>query len=640
MPLLHIPVTVDFGADGNPALDKFVSDNVEALIQSHRMLHETKISQWRDWYYGVPREETRSFPWDNAANLIVQLIGTHVDMLKARIMSTIYEVSPLVVAGLIGEWDEKEQGEEQREALEEFLNYVGAEPRELDLYRVEGALFTDAIRFGTGIAKHPWETDIECEVVSVDGSKVEREYTKYDGPRPEKIPLESFAVSPTANTLESADFKYHKRTLTRYQLEERASRGLYDKKLVNTILAQPDRSGASKVTKEDLAHVQIQSSSGYDQAEWDLYECWFPYFRNGFKYRLIYTYHRATKTRLKAVFNFYPDNMEVFKAARLCWDGDGFYGFGFCEMLHHYQEELSTVHNQDIDNATLSNTSVIRLDPSLKLDSQFSIYPMATLPFREGEVEVFQLGRAGADSIQRQRLTLEMAQERSGVEAGNAGNGGGVTNPKKGVYSAQGTFAVMQAGNRRVNLNITDAKYAHLQLCRDLAMMYAHFGIGNRVKIFGKQGPFLTKALESFKQGKLAFPIKAATASVNREIEKQNDILLSGVMKQHYAAIAQILQTLPQAPPHMQEYLVGVVKASDYLMRDLLREFGKYEIARYLPEPKLIKEMSNAANGGAAQEAAGGNVSGQPVREAPASLQGARPQLVDGSGGGASQAVS
>lgn len=633
MPLLHVPVPVKFGPDGEAALDKYVYEQVESLVQSHKELHETKVIQWRDWYFGRPEQETRSFPWANAANLVVQLIGTHVDMLKARVLSSIYEVMPLVVAGLIGEWKPEEQGEEQRQAIEDYMNYVGLEPKELDLYRVESAFYTDVFRFGSGVIKYPWETDIESEVVGSETAEpVTREFVKYDGPRPEKLPLEKFAITPTANTLESAEFKYHKRTLTRMQLEERKFRGIYDKNLVDVVLNQPDRYGADQVTKDKQEGTGVQSTTGYDQREYDLYECWFPYWHNGNRYRLIYTYHRRTKTKLKAIFNFYPDNMEPFEMGRLGYDGDGAYGYGFCEMLHHYQEEMSTVHNQDIDNATLANTSVLRLDPSLKLDSQFSIYPMATLPFREGEVEVFQLGRANNDSIQRQQLILQLAKDRSGVDTGMEGMGGGVTNPKKGVYSAQGTFAVLQAGNRRVNLNTTDARYAHLRLCRNILLQYAHFGIGERVKLFGQQAEFLTKALESVKSKRIALPIRAANASVNRELEKQNDMLLNGVMRQHYASVSQILQTLPQAPPYLQQYLMNVIKASDSLMRHILRNFGHDDVSRLLPEA-ITKEMEANVTGRTNQGNAGQTTSNNSVLQAPGQPQGGSNQLVAGTGG-------
>src|SRR5437667_9972017 len=148
MPPLYKPVTVKFTSEGMTQLDDYVKEQVQSLINSHKELHEQKIPKWRDWYAGTPNEKFKSFPWENASNLVIQIIGTYVDMLKARVLGTTYEIMPLIVAGLVGDWEPQEQGEEQREAIEEFMNYVGLEPTELDLYRVEGAVVSDSIKFG------------------------------------------------------------------------------------------------------------------------------------------------------------------------------------------------------------------------------------------------------------------------------------------------------------------------------------------------------------------------------------------------------------------------------------------------------------------------------------------------------------
>ena len=601
------PIKASFGEQANKDLEKYVWERITSISNSTSVLREQKLKKWRRLIKGRPASETKSFPWENASNVVIQIIGTCTDILQAAVMGSVWSTLPIYNAQLVGEWDEKEQGEEQRSAIEAAMNYFASEPSELDLMRVESLWFHEAIGIGTSFTKSPYEWMLETQVVGMDstsGEPIEREFLAKYGPMPEKLPFEDFGVDPKASTLESADFKYHIRRLKKWDLLDRAQRGIYDKAAVDKIVMTPDRFGASDTKEQQLQDQSITLSNASIDAEWDIYECWLEYYHNSKKYKLVYTYHYKSRTTIKAVFNFYPDNDNPFRMARLAWDEDGIYGYGFAEMLEHYQEEISTGHNQRCDNRTLGNTSVLRVSRVSKLDSNFSIFPLATIPGEKDEIDVMQLGSNYPPDIQGEQLSISLAERRAGVEMGVSGAGGGTANPKKGVYSAMGTFAVMQAGNKRNNMRTMNMRYAHIELGRLILKLYSHFGLGEKGKIFGKQQEFLIKALTSVKEGRLGFPIRAATESINKELEKQNNMLLVNVVKQHHMGIAQILQSIagPGAemmPPELKQYLMQTIKASDYLMHDLLKSFEKNDPERLLPLPSFVK---GATQGGATEQ--------------------------------------
>lgn len=597
---LTTPVTVKFGETEDPILDKFVKDNLQALRDSLNELHTQKVPEWRRLYKGIPAEETREFPWPNASNVVIQLIGENVDILKAFIIGSIYEIMPLFPTKLVGMWEDSEKGEEQRSSVEAFMDLMGLEPDELDLYRVESLAANDMAQFGTVCIKQPWETLKETKVVAVnseDRNKTDVEFTKYDGPRPEKLAIEDWGATPTASTWSKAPFKYHKYTLFKQDIERKRFEGSFDEAAADKILKSPDREGVDSLTEEKLRNEKINSKSCL--AEWDFYECWFWYFHNNTTYHIIFTYHPASNTRMRAVFNFYTDNDEPFEIGRLGFTNDGLYGYGFSEMLKYYQEEVTTGHNQRVDNRTLANTSIVLAGSNSRLDAGFGLYPMAVLPFDPDDFRVQQLGSNYPSSVQEEGLTIELAKARSGVEAGLQGAGGGTTNPKKGNYSAMGTFAVMQQGNRRVNINVTDFRYLHLKLGRKALRQYAEFGIGQRAGYFGKQAEYINKALENIKKKRLDLPIRAATASVNSELEKQNGMLFTQVMQRHYSAISQILQGLqnPSMPEDLKEYLIGSIGGMAALMTRLLRAFGYDDVSRLQPELKLLEKVRSQQSG-------------------------------------------
>jgi hypothetical protein len=225
---------------------------------------------------------------------------------------------------------------------------------------------------------------------------------------------------------------------------------------------------------------------------------------------------------------------------------------------------------------------------------------MAVLPFNKDDVDIVQLGSNYPSSVAEEQLTLALAKARFGTEMpGSEGMGSGTVD-KKGNYNSMGTFSIMQAGNRRININVTDFRYMHLNLGQKCSNMYAAFGVGDdRLKYLGKMAPVLQKALANIKSGRIELPIKAATASINKEIEKQTGMLFTQVMQRHYGAIAQILQgvTNPVIPEPIKEFLFGAIRGQSYIMGKLLRAFGYDDISRMQPEIAVLDKIKEQQNG-------------------------------------------
>jgi len=653
--IVQEPIELKFGPEQEAIRLKYVYDNITAVKTSIRELVENKIIDWRKLKEGKPESEKKTFPWRGASNLVIQVIAANIETLLAQVIASIYEVMPPFACSLVGMWDESERGDEQRTAVEEFMALMALEKDELDLYRVESILYEAAIGYGFNAGKIPWvdENSSYC-IGEMDGQPQFTEDELYRGPRPEVIPFEDFAVNRNATTLENARFKYHIIHLSKHELQERAWLGRYgadgqDK--VDAILKSPDRPGRVELEKEEL--VGITPSQGEVEQQWDLYECHYPYYVDfgGQKRRIniIETFHYQTKTSMRAIYNWYPGNQNIFFGARLGYTDRGIYGLGFCEILKMAQTELSAAHNRYADNGTLANTSVFTIDPDAmtRVDANFSIYPAAALPFKKDEFTIQQMGREIDTGIDRERQMLELVKYRTGLDSGMSAAGGGVVNPKRGIYSAMGTFSALQAGNRKSNLRIADFRLTHMEVGSKALELYAEMGLGKKGRYFGKQEEFLKKALDSIKNGRIRIPVKASTASINKEMEKQNDMLMVNLMRQHYMGISQILQNLPQAPEHMKDYLANVIIGSDFLMRHVLRNFGHDDISRLLPEPQFIKQLkeqqdaqSGRANGGAADSnncSNGAGVSKIPVQPFNIQEQGTDTRSVSGQ---ANEAVS
>ena len=533
-------IPLSSGSDSERQLKGFLRERIRSLKQGLRPIYETRIVKWRQAYEAQPAQLVRSFPFENASNLVVPVIAIHADTLLARIMSAVVKSRPTWVVATLG--DTIGSGlDDSRGILEELLQYVAFEPSELDLYNTYHEFFGEAIRYGTSTIKTPFVEHKEEVATGMSGNAPSfTERTVYSGPRPSKIPFQDFLIDPTCSTVEEADFLAHVVHLKKYQLKERAFKGIYDKKAVEKILPSPDRTSPSFVDKQKQEDAGARVESGYGFQEWDIFECHFKYNWNGHYTRCIVWYHESTDTIVRAFFNYYPAC--IFTSARLFYRDDMFHGYGFAEILGPFQEEISVIHNQRRDNQTV-NMAVWRVDPNSKLHKGYKIYPSAMIPADKDEIEPLRMGDVSNMSIDEENLALSLAERRSGVTPPQQGAGAGSFN-KRGVYTAMGTLSLMQDSNSRTDLNITDMRMAHTRIGRLLCDMYSEFGTGDRSRYFGAKGKILEQALNLYKMKRLALPIYAATASVNREVEKQNDIMLANIAKQHYQMISTILEKL------------------------------------------------------------------------------------------------
>jgi hypothetical protein len=594
MPAIH-PVKVNFGSAAEADMWKWVEDSTKYWYDRTKRFRDVKLKEYARLYKGYPLTENRDTPWPGASNIEIQVIATNSDQLLARVMS-MYLTDPLWTAKAFGDSTSGDFAD-MASAIEKFLVNMALEPAELDFYRVEEAWFSSTIRNGTGIIKFPWIYHTEQQYVSLAGlddsdyKYEKKEIIRIDGPRPENVPLNKFLTDVTQNKLEDSRFKCHIMTVTRKQLEDKKALKFYDSAKLDKIISQPDRS-QSEVLQQYLENKQgvQQSSTGELSDEYDIYECWIRYQHNGENLRIFCTHHPKSETRLGAYYNFYPDNMDIFEDAKLAYDDDQYYGYGFAEMLAALQDEIGEMHRQRINAKTLSNTTAFRVNKNSKLHSILQFYPGVLVPADQNEIERLELNNPQADSLDGENLSLALVKERTGIDPATGGTGGGIVNSKRGIYSSQGTFAVLQQQNSRTGLRMSDMRSAHSRAGTKFAKMYAQFGIGKKLRQFGSNADALKKAFEEIRTGKLGISVRASTSSMNKELEKQNDIMLSQTLTGLYQQDAQIIQAMGMQgmPPDLVDYYTKVLLAKQALYKQIVQNFGHDDVARLIPRPALL----------------------------------------------------
>lgn len=573
-------------------LKRFLRQQVEGLRRGLQQFHGMDgVVKWRKAYEAVPAERVREFPWHNASNLVVPIVAIHTDTLLARVLSAVVKTRPYWAIRLLGDYaDQNPPG--VKDAVEEFLQYSALEPDDLDLYRVEREWFAEIIKLGTSTLKIPYLREVEDVMLpSGDGTGGHWEQKViHDGPRPEKIRFEDFKFPVYKSRLEDMDFKYHIIRLQRHQLEERGFRRIYDPLAVASIMLMPDRESPGLTQAQQEMSAKARTVPGFGWAEWDLCECHFRYRVDSSHYaRLIVTYHEKSNQILRSYYHYYP--CDIFVAGRLFYRDDMFPGMGFAETLLTFQEEISEIHNQRRDNMTIANMRAFRADPDSELHKGYRIFSGGMLPAKKDELESLEVGTPVQGEIESEQLSLALADKRSGVSQPMQGSGAGF-NTKRGVYTAMGTLSIMQEGNTRTDLNITDIRYAHAKVGRIVCTLLDFFGMADRDRMWGSKAQLIKEALGAMASGRAAIPVEAATSSVNREIEKQNDLMLMGVQERYIQMMMSLMQQVsgPATPPDAKNEIMKFITAAHTLYQSVLRHFGYDEVDRLAPKPGMTQQ--------------------------------------------------
>jgi hypothetical protein len=592
MPLIT-PKKVMFSPIVMERMWSYVEEQVDYLLMESESFRTNKLPEWTRLLKGRPKQETKNFPFPDASNLVVQLIATRVEQMLSRAM-VIYSVDPLWTISALGDLTGQE-ADDQANMLQQFMSDQAIDPDELGLYRKEELMFHDGIAYGTAFMGFPWQYITEHEAIEIPGSgnsTVNRpmefkEFVKKDGPSPENIPLDRILISNQCTELEKCKFFARVVHLSREAVEDRIAFGVWSKEMGEKVLSNP--STITKNTQVDGKEIYPTGNKWGDV--YKVYECYFKFVHDKKTFSICAHWHRESQGKLSATFNYFPKNMLPFEDLRFGYDDDQYYGYGFIEMLQGYQQEVSTVHNNRLDNEAIRNNVTFRINKDSELASSLKFFPGVGIPADQNEVEVLDTRGGSMDNIQSEQAAISMANERSGIDPAISGNGGGVVNSKRGIYSSQGTMAVLQQQNNRTGLRMMDIRGTHVKIGRKLLEMYAHLGIGSRLGRYGKQAESLRKALDSVKAGNLGLILKASSASTNVESDRQNSILLQGLQEKYISTVGQLMQAMqqPQVSPDQKQYFEDVLFAENSLTRHIFRIFGHFDVDKLVPFPENIK---------------------------------------------------
>lgn len=613
-----------FDADARKEINDWLYKNIETLLRRLKRLHSTTIPEYRRIIDGRPREKNRSFPFPNCSNLVAQLVGESVDELVAWVLQLIWVTQPLVYFRYPDEKDSElaAKNSNKEKALATYFDNNACDPRKLNLYTFQNKWYTGSAGLGKSwlcVAPEQRLESVWTGYNPTGGSKGKGadsfdEKNIYEGPKLINCRYEDILVNPDVDVFEENDPIVRRCCLNNRKIRERVFKGHFIDEVAKEVLKHPDRYGPDETRKRENQSKDITDSEDATMAEWDIYECYFSWFRNGRKFRLIAWYHMGTKKMLNCVFNFIPENQVPIIEARLSVDGKG-----FAEMLKDSQDEVSTAKNQRNDAILYGMLGVNTIDKQNKdLDRNFTLNPGVFLPAKKDAFQHYAMADSAMAglSLQNEQAMIMQAKSRAGVDPPISGMGAGSMGKNK-QFGSMGTMAVLQTSNSRSAHRTSGFRHASVRLYAMLTDFYGFMELGDTALV--------KEALKDYLDRKMQIPVRAADASMNKEVTKQNEIILNQAVSAFIKEVSSLIQAYqnPTAgDATYKKWLRAIIIGRVRMFQQVVKDFQLTDNpAEFIPDIELPMPQEPPQN---AQPPQGGPAGPTPINAISALVQRAR----------------
>lgn len=584
----------DLSPERSKEIFKYLSEQWTRASEGRAQQVDTHLDKWDKMYRAVPLSPERNFPWPKASNLVVPIIRMHLDTFVSRTLGIVFGTQPLIKA--LGY--PKEHGDN----LERYLNDKSMHSWEM--YQFGRDLLFAGNKTGTGTAKVPWVDYSAFDVMPGTAADAEdyreTEVSVYKGPRPEVIPFEDYFVYPiTATRPHHIEIKFHRLRFTSEKAKENCDNGTWMHPFESEFPMGAEAILGLKTyleTPQDVKRENEQADAGatdYMLQEFQPIEAHFRYdLGAGVYHDIVALFHPRMTELLDLYFNPYPRNAEIFHSYRPFPRDGMWYGESLCEILGPIQEEISAIHNDRRNNSYLSNSPVfVTKDAANVPNPSTNWYPGKTFRLEDtDDLQVLNIGRPHDPMIDQEGFSMQLAERVTGTGALAQGAASGAMG-KRGVYSTGGTMAMIQEGNERQHTNIRDFRQTLSAVIKTCFLLQKAFDPNDPVLEFYpadvRKG--IEAALEYADETRThlcRFEVRTSNAAMNKEVERQSLMQVSGTLNTLYGQTMQAAQQLmnPQLNQGLRLVMNDIVQAQRQMAKRLISAFDELDPEGLLPD--------------------------------------------------------
>lgn len=593
-------------------LDEDTQERLKAFLSSELENHYAErfkfidnLEMWQKDYWAEPSVEVRTFPFKGAANIVVALGAISVEAVHARAMTNIFALGQFVSVEM--RTNKFKPGTDP--ALERFLDFELLQT--MRIRRTVDNIFLEMEKFGTGIGKAGYERIARTAVRTIGDEEQEFDVVVKEGSTIDGVSNARFLMPFQFQDPQTSPWCGEEHSMSPYELRNAIQSGLfYDdtwEKLeawVNNANVPTDTGSGREFeqNQEDLEDKRPVFPERIDFVEvW----CGFNVDRNprGTQKEIQVFFHKDSNTLMGVRYNWKidlsrPYRLEPFIAVEHRWSG-----IGILKQNEQVQREITTIHRQRLDNATLANMRMFKVHKLSGYGPNEPIFP-GKMWFVDDmtHVEAMQLGDVYNSAFSNEQAVLLYGQQRMGVNELTLGM------PQVGTPgTATGDLARIQEGNKKFDYSYANQKQLLTDLVLDTLVNIKQFGTKN-VDYFTEieNGELvleiLNQPVDVLRRG-LLFKVGIVGQNSNRLVDRNDWTQIAAMIEKYYVGMIQLAQAAGD-PKIVQLILQKGLTAVTEAMRQILETYDTRNIDRIIVtelDSLLRGENANGAGGDGSQ---------------------------------------
>ena len=596
----------------NPQVEQRLREWLNEEIQAFNLERAPLLEEWQrnqDLYWAKPAQKEKNFPFRKAANIVVPLAAIAVDAVCARLLNVQYSVEPY--------YSIRPRSKEWIQAAKPFEKYLQTEvesPNGLNMYEFDQDCTLELCKLGTVVAKSGYEKLTKKSLRKVGDREEDFYVTVKDGPTIERVPLGNFIMRLSEQDPQTAPLVGEKHQFTWSQLKAYAQDGRMRAEVVEEIKknhvlrnhsGEPNDGGQLQQHVEELANVEPKWTSVFD-----VYEFWLTFDVNndGWDEEIVVDFHKETGKFLSVRYNWYDDLHRPYRICQYQKVEGIWVGIGLCKQTDQFQIEVTTMHRQRLDNATLANMTQIVMRKNMGYGPGEPIFPgkmwFVDDPMRD--MAPFKLSEIYPSSYANEETTIRYWQQLSSINDVTVGL------PQQGTPgTATSDLTRLAESNKKFDMVMKNYRRFKSLLGSDIVVNMQIFGSQQKHWLVeGEDGIWVEMILNMpstlIRNGAI-IDLTVTDSTTNRDVEQRQWMQLFTIITNYYNQVLQLAQLF--GPEIFIPVAQRALLTSDEALRRLLETFTIPDSDRF----SLVEEnpLVQSQNGNGNSPLSGNGASGQ-----------------------------
>ncbi len=302
-------------------------------------------------------------------------------------MTTRFALTDIVSAQSISaEWDVAAP------AFERFMNRELLD--QMKIRRTLGDCFLEAEKYGTMIGKVGYERVIKTSVRQIGDREEEFDVVLRDGAQFNAVQDARFLMPFSSQDPQDSPWCGEEHNDTPYRIRQLEAGGLFRKgtiidganwkedpkqesKLHNWINRVTNTAGIQSGNDVKAQQEKLERTEPVWPKEIDWCELYLPWDidRTGILKEIVLMYHYDSRTIMSCRYNWYRDLRRPYRMNVYFPVEHRSRGIGLCKMGEQFQKEITTQHRQRLDNATLANMRMLKINKMSGYTSKEAVFP-------------------------------------------------------------------------------------------------------------------------------------------------------------------------------------------------------------------------------------------------------------------------